>query len=319
MLKIVILDANTLGSDIDLKVFDKFGEVKVYDTTDEKEVVQRIKDTDIIITNKVVLNEENLKYAEKVRLICIAATGTNNVDLEYASANNIGVANVAGYSTNSVVQHTFAAMFYLLEHLNYYDKYTKSGEYCESTLFTHFSKTFYELNGKIWGIIGLGEIGRGVAKIAESFGCKVIYYSASGRNNNLNYERKELEQLLKISDIVSIHCQLNEETENLITLDKLNIMKESAFLINVGRGKIVNEYDLAKALDKKIIAGAALDVISKEPINKDNPLLKINNKDRLLITPHIAWASFEARKKLIDEIVLNIEAFIDDEKRNYVV
>ncbi|MCY6371686.1 D-2-hydroxyacid dehydrogenase [Clostridium ganghwense] len=316
MMKIVILDRKTLGNDIDLKLFEKFGEVEIYDVTEKEKVANRIKDKDIIITNKVVLNEENLKHASNVKLICIAATGTNNVDLEYATARNIAVTNVAGYSTNSVIQHTFAMVLYLLEHLNYYDEYTKSGEYCKSDVFTHFSKPFWELSGKTWGIIGLGEIGGGVAKIAESFGCSVIYYSTSGKNNSSNYKRKELDDLLMSSDVVSIHCPLNEKTENLITLNQLKRMKESAILINVGRGKIVNEADLAKALDEHIIAGAALDVISREPINEDNPLLNIKNKERLLITPHIAWASVEARTKLVNEIVLNIEAFLNEEKRN---
>ncbi|AEB74787.1 2-hydroxyacid dehydrogenase [Clostridium botulinum] len=319
MLKIVILDAKTLGNDISLEGFNEFGEVSIYDFTKKEEVIDRIKDKDIIITNKVVLSKDNLKYAKNLKLICIAATGTNNVDLNYTNENNIVVTNVAGYSTNSVVQHTFACLFYLLENLKYYHDYTKKYLYCESDTFTHFERPFWEICDKTWGIIGLGEIGKGVAKLAKNFGCNVVYYSTSGKNNNSIYKRCDLQELLKISDIVSIHCPLNLKTENLIAFNELKLMKESSILINVGRGRIVNEKDLAKALDENCIRGAALDVMKEEPIKKDNPLLHIKNKDRLLITPHIAWASFEARKKLIDEIIFNIQGFLNNERRNVIV
>ena len=318
MLKIVILDAKTLGRDIDLSIFNEFGEVEIYDITKSSEVVERIKDKDIIIANKILLNEDNLNEAHKLKLICICATGTNNVDLNYTNKRGIVVTNVAGYSTNSVVQHTFSCLFYLLENLKYYDEYTKSGQYSKEDTFTHFMKPFWEISGKTWGIIGLGEIGRNVAKIAQSFGCNVVYYSTSGKNNNLSYKRKTLEELLKDSDVVSIHCPLNKETENLISMEQLKQMKKSAILINVGRGKIIDEKALAGALDKEIIGAAALDVMESEPISEDNPLLKIKNKEKLLITPHIAWASVEARKKLVKEIKLNIEAFLNNEKRNVV-
>lgn len=318
MLKISILDKKTLGEDVDLGVLNELGQVTFYDTTKREDIAHRIKDADVIIVNKIVLDEEVLKLASNLKLICVAATGTNNIDLNYTRSRNIVVTNVAGYSTNSVVQHTFSLLFCLLENMNYYDNYTKSGDYCKSDIFADLSKSFWEVSGKTWGIIGLGEIGRKVASIAESFGAKVIYYSTSGRNSNSDYERKELDELLSTSNIISIHCPLNEKTENLITLKELKLMKHSSILINVGRGKIVNEEDLAKALDNELIRGAALDVVSTEPISEDNPLLAVKNKDRLLITPHIAWASFEARTKLIKEIKLNIEAFLGNEKRNVV-
>jgi len=318
MLKISILDRKTLGEDVDLRVFNELGQITVYDTTKKEEVANRVKDADVVIVNKVILDEECLKLVSNLKLICVAATGTNNIDFNYTRSRNIVVTNVAGYSTNSVVQHTFSLLFCLLENMNYYDNYTKSGDYCKSEIFTNLSKSFWEVSGKTWGIIGLGEIGRKVASIAESFGAKVIYYSTSGANSNSNYERKELDELLSTSDIVSIHCPLNEKTENLITLRELKLMKKSSILINVARGRIVNEKNLAEALDDEIIRGAALDVVSTEPISEDNPLLTVKNKDRLIITPHIAWASFEARTKLIEEIKLNIEAFLKGEKRNVV-
>ncbi|KNF09011.1 D-2-hydroxyacid dehydrogenase Ddh [Gottschalkia purinilytica] len=318
MYKIAILDAKTLGEDIDLSCFNKFGEVKLYETTSREEIFERTKDVDVVLTNKVILDKEVISKAKNLKLICITATGINNVDTEYAKERNIAVTNVAGYSTKSVVQHTFAMLFYLAHSLKYYDEYVKNGEYSNSPIFTNISRVYYELENKTWGIIGLGEIGRGVAKVAESFGAKVVYYSTSGRNTSSSYERKDLDELLSISDVVSIHCPLNSKTENLITLEKIKMMKKSAFLINAARGKIINEKDLSVALDEDLIMGACLDVLEKEPIDKENPLLRIKNKDKLLITPHIAWASFEARVKLINEVNLNIEAFVKGEKRNRV-
>jgi len=209
-------------------------------------------------------------------------------------------------------------LFYLLEHLRYYDDYVKSGEYSKSDIFTHLGKPFWEVHGKTWGIIGLGTIGRRVGEVAESFGANVIYTSTSGVDREEKYPRYELDELLKTSDIVSIHAPLNKNTENLITYDKLKLMKKHAILLNLGRGKIVNEPDLVRALDEDLIGGAGLDVLEHEPINADNPLLKVKNKEKLLITPHIAWTSIEARKKLIREIAENIRAFLNGKIRNRV-
>lgn len=317
-MKICLLDANTLGEDIDLSVFAKFGEFTSYQTTQPDEVVDRIRDQNIIITNKVVLNKENLSKAEDLKLVCITATGVNNIDLDYAKANGIAVTNVSGYSTQSVIQHTFAMLFYLYEHLREHDDYVRSGDYARSDLFTYLERPYSEIAGKTWGIIGLGTIGKAVAKIAEAFGCKLVYYSTSGKNKDEDFQRVELDELLRVSDIVSIHAPLNQDTYNLINADRLDLMKKSALLLNLGRGGIVNEGDLAKALDNNIIAGAALDVLEKEPIEADNPLLKVSDKNKLLITPHIAWASVEARNRLVQEVALNIEAYIDGQARNRV-
>ncbi|GAE89291.1 D-2-hydroxyacid dehydrogenase [Acetivibrio straminisolvens] len=318
MLKICILDAKTLGEDIGLSVFDRFGSVEIYAESKPVEVIERIKDADVVITNKVVLKEETLKHAEKLKLICVAATGTNNIDLDCAAKMQIAVTNVAGYSTMSVVQHTFAMLFYLMENLPYYDKYVKTGEYAKSGIFTHHGTPFHELSGKTWGIIGLGAIGRAVANAAEAFGCKVVYYSTSGKNNNTQYERVELDSLLRESDIVSIHAPLNSSTKGLIDYKRLAAMKKSAIILNLGRGGIIKEEDLARVLDEGLIRGAALDVLESEPVNCDNPLLGIKNSERLFITPHIAWASIEARKRLVDEIALNIDAFLNGKERNRI-
>mgnify|MGYP002406955811 CR=1 FL=1 len=315
-LKICILDALTLGNDIDLSVFDQLGEVKVYAETLPEDVVARIQDREIIITNKVVLNSSNLEYAPQVKLICVAATGTNNIDLNYTRSRNIAVSNVAGYSTRSVVQHTFAMLFYLLQSPAYYDNYVKSGKYAGSSLFTHLGQPYWELYDKTWGIIGMGTIGRAVAGIAREFGCRVVYYSTSGENRNPDYTRVELEELLQTADIVSIHAPLNDRTFDLIHYEQLQLMKPHAILLNLGRGGIVNEADLARAIDERLIGGAALDVMEHEPIEKNNPLLAVKRSDRLFITPHIAWASREARLTLVQEIVKNIESFMQGVPRN---
>ena len=317
-MKIVILDAKTLGDDIDLEIFSQFGDVEIYPTTSPAELYERIEDADIIITNKVVIDRDAINAARNLKLICEAATGYNNIDVLYAKEKGIAVTNVAGYSTESVVQTTFGMLFYLLMHLRYYDDYVKSGEYAKSDIFTHLGRPFWEIHGKRWGIIGLGTIGRRVAEVAESFGCDVIYYSTSGVERPEKYPRYPLDELLKTSDIVSIHAPLNEKTKNLITINELQLMKENAILLNLGRGGIVNEKDLAIALDSDMIGGAGFDVLEKEPIDPENPLLKIKNKEKLLITPHIAWTSIEARKRLVNEIVENIRAFLNGEIRNRV-
>ncbi|EDP73843.1 D-2-hydroxyacid dehydrogenase [Hydrogenivirga sp. 128-5-R1-1] len=318
-MKIVFLDAKTVGNDIDLSIFNQFGDFVSYETTPPDKTIERVKDADIIITNKVVIDKNVINNAKKLKLICEAATGYNNIDINYAKEKGVQVRNVAGYSTESVVQHTFAMLFYLLEHLKYYDEYVKSGKYAKSDIFTHIGKPFWKINGKTWGIIGLGTIGRRVAQVAESFGAKVIYYSTSGVERKENYKKVSLEELLKTSDIVSIHAPLNEKTRGLIKYNQLKLMKKTAILLNLGRGGIVNENDLARALDENLIAGAGLDVLEKEPINEDNPLLKIKNSEKLFITPHIAWTSIEARKKLIQEIAENISTFLKGIDKNRIV
>lgn len=314
MLQICILDALTLGDDVDLSIFDGLGPVSIYPTTRPEQVVERIKDQEVIITNKVILNESNLQHAERLQLICVAATGTNNIDLQYAESRNIKVTNVSAYSTPSVAQHTFAMLFYLLESLAYYDQYVKSGAYAQSKIFTHLDRPYWELKGKQWGIIGLGTIGKEVARLAQAFGCRIAYYSTSGKNNDPTYQRVELDELLRSSDLISIHAPLNERTENLIRYEHFKQMPPHTILLNLGRGGIVNEGDLARALDEELIQGAALDVLTSEPIEENNPLLKIKNSQRLLITPHIAWASVEARQRLVERIAENIQDFISAKK-----
>ncbi|WP_456380481.1 D-2-hydroxyacid dehydrogenase [Hydrogenimonas sp.] len=308
-MKIVILDAETLGSDIDLTVFETFGEVEVYRKTSPDETIERCRDAEIVVTNKVVMDRRVIDASSRLKLICVAATGMNNVDLEYAAKKGIEVKNVAGYSTHSVVQHTFAMLFYLMEKLPYYDHHVKSGAWAESGIFTCVERPFHELHGKQWGIVGLGTIGKAVAKAAEAFGATVVYHSTSGKNDDPFYPRMELDTLLSTSHIVSIHAPLNEKTKNLLDRVRLEKMQKGAILLNLGRGGIVDESALARAIDEDGIY-AGLDVTEEEPLPKDSPLYRVKNGDRLLITPHIAWTSVEAREKLIAGIVRNIEVFL---------
>ena len=302
-MKIVFLDAKSIGEDIDLSGFDALGEVVKYDFTTDEEVPKRAADADIIIVNKVNINEKTIGGAEHVKMVCVTATGTNNLDKEYLESCRIIWHNVAGYSTESVTQHTFAMAFYLLEKLRYYDDYVKDEKYIDDTVFTHFTNRFFELSGKTWGIIGLGNIGRRVAGIAKSFGCRVIYYSTSGKNHNKEYEEVDFDTLLAESDILSVHAPLDENTQNLMDKDAFEKMKNTAIFLNLGRGPIVVEADLADALEQGRIAAAGLDVLCIEPMSPDNPLRRIKDSDKLLITPHIGWASVEARTRLMQTIL----------------
>ena len=308
-MQIVILDRATLGFDIDVNIFSKFGNVTSYDSTKENETAQRVKNADIVLTNKVVIGKNEIDNSN-IKLICITATGMNNVDLEYAKEKNIAVKNVAGYSTSSVVQVGFSMILYFVQKLNYYKKYVDEGNWQKNELFTHIDEPFFELDKKRVGIIGLGEIGRNFAKKAKAFDCEVVYYSTSGKNSNSEYKSISLEELLKTSDIISIHAPLNENTKNLLIYENMKNMKDGAILLNLGRGGIINESDLAKLIDEKEIY-CGIDVVSKEPIEELNPLLKVKNKNRLLLTPHIGWASIEARTRLVNMVAKNIEDFID--------
>lgn len=317
-MKIVILEANSLGDGIDLRIFEKLGEAEIYPQSNAADTPEKVKDADIIIVNKVPMNEQTLGGATNLKMIAITATGYNIVDKAYTDSRNIAVANVRGYSTDSVAQHTFALALYLTDQMAYYDGYVKSGEYVKSDIFCHIDKHIFELAGKTWGIIGMGAIGRKVAQIASVFGCKVIYYSTTGNNKGQDYECVELDTLLAQSDIVSIHAPLSAATENLMNMENFKKMKSNAILVNVARGPIVNEADLVQALKEGVIAGAGLDVISVEPMQADNPLIEIKDSGKLVVTPHIAWATGEARQRVVDEVYLNIEAFLRGEERNLI-
>jgi len=307
-MKIVILDRKTLGNDVNVDIFNKFGEVITYDITKENETKDRVKDADIVITNKVVISKEVMENSN-LKLICISATGKNNVDLEYAQQKGIEVKNVAGYSSSSVSQVAFSMIFHFVSKLNYYKNYVDEGNWQKSEIFTHIDKPFFELDKKRVGVIGLGDIGSSFASRAQAFDCEVVYYSTSGRNNNSEFKRVELDELLSTCDIISIHCPLNEQTKDLLNYENMKNMKDGAILLNLGRGGIINETDLSKLIDEKEIY-CGIDVVNVEPIEESNPLLKVQNKDRLLLTPHIGWASVEARTRLISMVAANIEEFL---------
>ena len=308
-MKIVFLDAKSIGEDIDLSGYEELGEVVKYDFSTPQEASGRVIDADVIVLNKVPVTQETVGKAKKLKLVCVTATGTNNLDKEYLDSRGIAWRNVAGYSTESVAQHTFAMLFYLLEHLPYYDAYVKTEKYVEDRMFTHFDRKFSEIYGMTWGIIGMGAIGRRVAELAKLFGCQVVYYSTTGKNNQPAYRRVSFEDLLEQADIVSVHAPLTVETENLMDQAAFLRMKKSAIFLNLGRGPIVSEQALADALEAGEIRAAGLDLLCEEPMSRDNPLRRIKDSDRLLITPHIAWASLEARTRLMEIILGQIKEF----------
>ncbi len=317
-MKLVILERNSAGTDVDVSCFEKFGEVTCYPNTVAANTAERVKDADIILANKAPLNESTLKDAPNVKLICLLATGFDNVDLAYCRSRGIKVTNVINYCTSTVAQHTLLLALALSEKIAFYDDYVKSGAYSAQDRFSNFDRTFYDLEGKTWGIIGMGTIGRRVAGLAQAFGCRVIFYSASGTSTCTDYERVEFDTLLQESDILSLHCPLSDRTRGLINKDALSKMKETAILVNVARGPVVDTQALYDALVADQISGVGLDVLEQEPMAKDNPLAQIKDSTKLIITPHMAWASLESRTHLVEEVAKNIEAFLAGENRNVV-
>ena len=308
-MNIVFLDAATLG-DISFETFCQYGTLTCYENSTPEEALERVRDCDILIINKIQVNAQLIDAAPHLKLICEAATGVNNIDLGYAESKGIPVRNAVGYSTDSVVQATFMHILSLAGHAPYYDDCVKSGRYSSMGMFTDPSVCWSELAGKTIGIIGMGNIGTRVAKVAEAFGMKVCYYSTSGTGHCKEYPCLSIEELMTTSDIVSIHAPLNERTSGLIGPKELSMMKTTGIIVNMGRGGIVDETALASAIDNGTIAGAALDVFVKEPLPADSPLLKTNHPERLRFTPHTAWASQEARERLVQQIADNIRQFV---------
>ena len=306
-MKIVFLDAATMG-DVSFAPIAQYGELVCYDSSTPEQAIERVADCEVLIINKVLVTPELIDAAPKLKLICESATGVNNIDLEYAASKGIPVRNAVGYSTSSVVQATFMQILSRMGQGPYYDDCVKSGRYSAMDMFTDPSVSWTELDGKRIGIIGMGNIGSRVAKIAHAFGMEVCYYSTSGTGHCKDYPCLSLEELMKTSDVVSIHAPLNERTAGLIGADELAMMKSTALLVNMGRGGIVDEAALAAATDAGTIAGAALDVFVKEPVPADNPLLHVKHPERLRLAPHAAWASVEARRRLVQQIADNIGA-----------
>jgi len=315
--EIVFLDYSTLGS-TELSPIKKLGKTSVYELCAKNEIVKKAENAQIIITNKVVLDEEILSRLPQLKLICVAATGVNNIDLEACKKLGIAVSNVKGYSTPSVVQTMFSSLLSYVSKTSFFDKYVKDGSYAKSLIFTCMQQEFFEVRGKTLGIIGFGEIGQSAARIARSFGIKVVYYSTSGQNNRRGYKRVELEQLLQTSDFISVNCALNDKTKNLLGANMISKIGNRSVLMNFARGGIVDEAAVRDALNGGKLAAYITDVFEKEPITSSSPLFGVKDKNKLVLTPHIAWASVEARDRLVKEIALNIKAFLDGKQKNRV-
>lgn len=313
---IVVLQSESVGVDADLTRIETLGQVTMYPDTKQEEIRERILDADIVITNKNLMNKDVLEGLDKLKLICLFATGTNNVDLDYCRNHGIKVANVKGYSTDTVAQHTLALVMHLIEKNSYYDHYVKSKQYERDGHFSYFDNVFHDVSSMTWGIVGLGDIGRKVAGIAKAMGAKVQYYSTSGKNATSDYQQVDFETLLRSSDIISIHAPLNEQTHYLFNEEAMRKMKKTAYLINVGRGGIIDEEALVKVFNDGHLAGIGLDVFEHEPLLSDDSLYQIKDMDRVILTPHIAWGSIEARQRCIHEVYKNILAFFNNEDRN---
>ncbi len=319
-MKIVMLERLSVGEDVDVSYLSKLGDFTAYDNTvTSDEIAERVGDAEVVIANKSKLNEESLKDALNVRIIAELATGYDNVDLDYCKSRGIRVVNVRNYSTAMVAQHTFTLALAVSQKIVHYDRYVKSGEYGAQKRFSNFDIPFTELEGKTWGIAGFGNIGSRVAQIAKAFGCDVIVHSITGTKHDCEYEQVDKDTLLRKSDYLSLHCPLSDLSRHFIDAEALKKMKSSAIIVNVARGPVIDSAALAEALENGTIAGAGLDVLEKEPIASDDPLGKIKDSMKLIITPHLAWASVEARERCVSEVYKNIEAFMNGEERNVVI
>ncbi len=315
-IKIVFLDASTVGADLDLSVLEKYGELTVYGSTSADEFEQRTADCDILIINKIKVGPHNLKTCKNLKLICITATGYDNIDTEYCRERGIAVCNVVGYSTQNVAQITLAMALSLISHLREYDRSVSDGTYTRGGVANILTPVYNEIYGKTWGIVGYGNIGRQVANVARALGCRVV---AVKRTPDENVECVDMDTLCRISDIISVHTPLNDGTRNIINADRIALMKKNAIFINVARGAVADEAALTEAILKGQIGGLGVDVYTKDPIPEDHPYHKIAGFDNVYFTPHMAWGSYEARVRCIGEICKNIESYISGDKRNRIV
>jgi len=315
-MNIVILDYKTLGDDLDLSGAERFGTVTKFPVTKQEDAAERLKDADIVIVNKIKMNEGALKDAKNLKLICETATGYDNIDTEYCKKRGIAVANTPAYSTACVAQVTVSMACSLVTHLHEYRRFVHEGGYQNSVSANMLEPVYHEMSGMTWGIIGLGNIGKGVAKIAEAFGCRVI---ASKRTPDPDFECVELDYLLKNSDIISIHCPLTDKTRGMIGKAQLEMMKKNAIIINVARGAVWDEAAVADAIINGTIGGVGCDVFSYEPIDEKHPFVKILDRDNVLLTPHMAWGAFESRTRCFNTVLSNIEAYLNGKEQNRIV
>lgn len=314
-MKIVFLDSLTLGKDIDLSAFEKFGDVDIYDTTLPEDIPARISACDVIITNKVKLGEKQLSSAEKLKLICVCATGYDNIDIEYAKQRGIGVCNVIGYSTDSVAQVTVGSVLALYNSVFEYRDFVCDGSYTASGVANRLIPAYRELSGKVWGVVGCGNIGKKVADIAKAFGCHVI---VNKRTRTDEYECTDIDDLCRRSDIITLHVPLNGSTKNLIDGERIAEMKQGVILVNMARGAVTDEGEIAKAVMNGKLGGFASDVYAAEPFPSDHPFSSICKMKNVCLTPHMAWGAYEARVRLCTEVEKNIIAYFDGKMRNRV-
>lgn len=308
-MKIVMLDVSTLGEDISLGMFDKTGETVKYLMTKSEEVSERIFDADVIVVNKVKLTRENLDSAKNLKLICVTATGFDNIDTDYCREKDIAVCNVKSYSTQSVMQLTIAMAMSLIMHIREFDDYSKSGNYTKSGVQNHLKPVFYELTSLKWGVVGYGDIGKSVAKVVEALGAEVMIYNSS---------RGDIDEICEKADIISLHVPLNDGTRNLINRERIEKMKENAIVINMARGGVTDEEALADAIEKGSIGGIGVDVYSKEPFPEEHPYNRLKDYQNVLLTPHMAWGAYQSRVRCMEEVNENIKAFYKGEKRNRI-
>lgn len=314
-MKITLLDAATLGYDMDFDKLGRFGELEVYQTTPSDKIEERISNSDIVIVNKVRLDGAVLKNARRVRLICEAATGYDNIDIEWCAAHGIAVSNVVGYSSDSVAQITVATVLSLVSHLNEYSNFVSDGSYSRSGVATRISPTYREISGAVWGIVGYGNIGLRVAEVAKALGCQVIVCKNTPVEG---IECVDINELCKRSDIITLHTPLNDSTRGLIGREQIGLMKKTAIVVNESRGAVVDEEALAEAVKDGRIAGLGSDVYSVEPFSESHPYYEIKDRENVCFTPHMAWGAYEARERCLNEISKNILAFINGNRRNRV-
>lgn len=314
-MRIAVLDAATLGDDLSLDVFSQFGEVLIYRQTAPDEVAERVADAEALILNKIKLNEENLREAKSLRLICVTATGYDNIDLAYCRKRGIAVCNVVGYSTSCVAQVTVSMALSLMTHLEEYTAYVRSGAYSVGGSANRLSPIYREMMGKTWGIVGFGNIGRRVGEVARALGCRVI---VNKRTPVTDWECVDFDTVCRESDILSIHTPLSESTRNLLDRDHIAMLKRDAIVINVARGAVTDEAALAEAIEKGAIGGLGVDVYSVEPFSESHPFSRIRTLPNVCMTPHMAWGGYETRVRLLDEVASNITAFLSGERRNRV-
>ncbi len=315
-MNIVVLDAGTLGDDIDLSPLRALGKTFEYIKTEPELVTQRLLDADVAVVNKIKLGRTNLPECKRLKLICVAATGFDNIDTEYCKENGIALCNVPGYSTESVAQLTLSMVLALSVNLTEYRNFVHSGAYTEAGVANKVSPVFHELSSLTWGVVGGGGIGSRVADIAKAFGCKVLMCR---RKPDERYEQADIDELCERADIITLHVPLNDGTRGMINSERISKMKKNAILVNVSRGAVTDEAALAKAVKDGKIGGIGVDVYSVEPFGNDHPFYEILDRDNVCLTPHMAWGAYEARNRCVREIAANTSAFFTGEIRNRIV